>query len=582
MADYRYLPLLLSLSSLICGGSSTSAPFNTSGHYCESVSLRNFTRTNYTALYLSNSTSYVPNPSSTSTSASLADRPSIKTLSVSVPPSAIYSPQPWVDIDRRSVLRPSSTSTPSGLADQPSVMIIDMPVLSPWVHVSDPSVQATVGGQSTAPTNIPSSASLASTSASQADQSFTEIADVLVSSSLPTSSESLIQVTVDGHSTAPTNTSSPTSSLSASPSKTLVGETKATPDVSGTSPALPIDTSYKFQHTTAPFWPLTTSSRNLAVGNSKKSVANSSSLFAQQGTDFSVTASSNESPTGRSSAVTRSPTLNLSTPKSRNISSLRPPFMNFTPSVYKETFSSFSNASQTSNQTLVTSLFNISTPLGLRRNRSFYPPFANSSTNVLNTSINISSPVPTALFIHNSSDNSDLYPPRDLSRATKKPDCPPMKTSEAFNSPMNATESGTPGSGHQGDLYPPLEIACRAGEAAFFEFSEENIRKSEVIDWYARWTIEAREKYFEKLISLGEWRLFYRWWLLEYDFRCGYDFKGCLNAKNREDIQKIYPGEENRNLVRKIYFVTLMYEYLHQHTHMMEVGANVPCPTDFD
>ncbi len=49
----------------------------------------------------------------------------------------------------------------------------------------------------------------------------------------------------------------------------------------------------------------------------------------------------------------------------------------------------------------------------------------------------------------------------------------------------------------------------------------------------------------EKYNNLEEWRLFYRWWLQEYDFRCGYDFAGCLNAKNREDIQRIYPGEEN-------------------------------------
>ena len=286
--------------------------------------------------------------------------------------------------------------------------------------------------------------------------------------------------------------------------------------------------------------------------------------------------------TGRFSTASGTPTLSLSTPDSRNISSLHHLFMNFTsPSVHKETFLSFSVASH---QTLATtpSLFNISTPFGLWRNHSFYPPFANSSTNELDTSTNISRLVPTALFSHNSRDNSDLYPPTDLSQATTKPDCPPTKLSATFNSPINATQSGARESGDQGDLYPPLEIACRAGEAAFFEFSEENIRESEVIHWYARWTIEAREKYFEKLISLGEWRLFYRWWLLEYDFRCGYDFKGCLNAKNREDIQKIYPGEKNRNLVRKIYFVTLMYEYLHQHTHMMEVGANVPCPTDFD
>jgi hypothetical protein len=120
-------------------------------------------------------------------------------------------------------------------------------------------------------------------------------------------------------------------------------------------------------------------------------------------------------------------------------------------------------------------------------------------------------------------------------------------------------------------LYPPVEIACAARDSAFFEFSEENIRDSEVIEWYGRWSVEARDKFLENYIELGEWRLFYRWWLQEYDFRCGYDFAGCLNSKNREDIQRIYPGEENRNLVRRIYFITLMYEYLHQHTRMMEV-----------
>jgi hypothetical protein len=255
--------------------------------------------------------------------------------------------------------------------------------------------------------------------------------------------------------------------------------------------------------------------------------------------------------------------------------------------VHNETASLASNFSQASNYTLVNipTVFNLSTPRAPWENSSLYQLFTNTSTNSVEIAINVSSTVPVALLLHNSRDNSDLYPPTNLSQVTIKHSCPPPKLNSTFKLPTNATESRPVSprqSSDQTDLYPPVEIACKARDAAFFEFSEENIRDSEVIEWYARWSVEAREKYLEKFTNVGEWRLFYRWWLQEYDFRCGYDFAGCLNAKNREDIQKTYPGEENRNLVRKIYFVTLMYEYLHQHTHMIEVGGFVQRPTDFD
>ena len=74
----------------------------------------------------------------------------------------------------------------------------------------------------------------------------------------------------------------------------------------------------------------------------------------------------------------------------------------------------------------------------------------------------------------------------------------------------------------------------------------------------------------------GEWRLFSSWWLQEHDFRCGYDFSAYRNAKTRQEVHMIYPGEENRELARRIYFVNLMYDYLHDHTRMMEVSYIPP------
>jgi hypothetical protein len=172
------------------------------------------------------------------------------------------------------------------------------------------------------------------------------------------------------------------------------------------------------------------------------------------------------------------------------------------------------------------------------------------------TPMNVSSMVPIQASA-DKNENTDLYPP-DVSNVTIKHRC-----HQDLTRPLLPRQSSS-----EADMYPPLYIACDAG---YFEFSEENIEKSGVIDWYSRWTIEAREKYIDKYRDLGEWRLFYRWWLQEYDFRCGYDFASCTEEKSRQDIQKIYPGEENKNLARKIYFVTRMYEYMHQHTRMMDV-----------
>ena len=195
-------------------------------------------------------------------------------------------------------------------------------------------------------------------------------------------------------------------------------------------------------------------------------------------------------------------------------------------------------------------------------NGTQFPKWKNS-TALSAKLVNASIPIPPL------DDNKDLYPPTNLSYVTFKHNCQPLKFDETSRSRISRRLSRQINS--DGLSNSSSRTACWERDADFFEFSEKNILESEIFEWYARWTVEVMDKKPQQYTEHGEWRMFYRWWLQEYDFRCGYDFSACRNAKNREDVQKMYPGEENRELVRRIYFVTLMYDYLHDHTKMMQV-----------
>lgn len=370
-------------------------------------------------------------------------------------------------------------------------------------------------------------------------------------------------------------------------------------------------TSQKFQHTIDSLWP--NSSRALADGESYPPFHNSPTSFAVRTPNMSgmtpTKLPSNESQTNHPAAFfTRPANLSGTTVPALQSQDVRN-YNNLPSRLMKSLNTSGLIAMNLSSNVLNTSLsrgpwnndspyppcrnssalvnygmmnisefvLNTSLPRSPSQYGSVHPPFGNSSSISVGRPTNVSKPVPTGLLLHSSGDNSDLYPPTDFSNVTIKQNCTLQNLNLSSISRMNvlgrvSRRLSRRQASDNRDLHPQSWISCFQRDAEFFEFSEENIRSSEVIEWYGRWTVEARDKQPQKYTQHGEWRLFYRWWLQEYDFRCGYDFAVCRNAKNREDVQKMYPGEENRSLVRRIYFITLMYDYLHDHTRMMQVS----------
>ena len=112
-----------------------------------------------------------------------------------------------------------------------------------------------------------------------------------------------------------------------------------------------------------------------------------------------------------------------------------------------------------------------------------YPAFKKISSHERPT--NGSDSIPIELQLHRSRDNGDLYPPINSFNVTIKYSCYLPDISEAFR-PRHTTadkmlrRSRRRQASENDDLYPPRSCAQR--DVDFFEFTEENIRNSGVIE----------------------------------------------------------------------------------------------------
>ena len=118
-------------------------------------------------------------------------------------------------------------------------------------------------------------------------------------------------------------------------------------------------------------------------------------------------------------------------------------------------------------------------------------------------------------------------------------------------------------------------------EKHFFQFNAENFYCSNVVEWYANWTIQKQTdpewKAGEGKLG-GEWKLFAADFTDDYNFDCSAARASCMDVATRWELQRIHPGPENREKVRRIFFVFHLYSLMHDYENSMEVCYTLgPC-----
>jgi hypothetical protein len=103
----------------------------------------------------------------------------------------------------------------------------------------------------------------------------------------------------------------------------------------------------------------------------------------------------------------------------------------------------------------------------------------------------------------------------------------------------------------------------------YFHFTAENFYCSNVVEWYANWTIQKQTSPEWK--ELGEWKSFGSDFLQDYNLNCGAALATCHDTATRWELQRMYPGPENLERVRRIFFVLNMYNLFHEYESSMEV-----------
>ncbi|KAK0101373.1 hypothetical protein ONS95_006548 [Cadophora gregata] len=102
----------------------------------------------------------------------------------------------------------------------------------------------------------------------------------------------------------------------------------------------------------------------------------------------------------------------------------------------------------------------------------------------------------------------------------------------------------------------------------YFRFSSKNIILSRADDWYAAWTV-ARQNDTD-WAELGEWKLFAKDFAQTYNFECDLTFGACVNYPSLGDLQRMWPGAENRPLVRRIFFTFNRFAIAHGYVRAID------------
>jgi hypothetical protein len=129
------------------------------------------------------------------------------------------------------------------------------------------------------------------------------------------------------------------------------------------------------------------------------------------------------------------------------------------------------------------------------------------------------------------------------------------------------------------EIRPYNDFACDQDEPEildmeYYHFSEKNIADSKVFDWYASWSAEVQNDWtFEQF---GEWGAFAYHFMKTENFGCGIGMDTCKEGLTLYEIETMYPQARNRPLVRRIYFVHMMYEQTHSYTRALMVCLFAP------
>lgn len=118
-----------------------------------------------------------------------------------------------------------------------------------------------------------------------------------------------------------------------------------------------------------------------------------------------------------------------------------------------------------------------------------------------------------------------------------------------------------------GDAGPEPEIS----DKDYFEFASKNFDDSLVAVWYSLWTMLRQND--TNWNEMGEWRLFAYDWHNTKNFECSLSMTQCSGDRRLEGLLALYPGIENRPLVRRIYFVSRAYRIFHNYGNLVQVGA---------
>lgn len=108
----------------------------------------------------------------------------------------------------------------------------------------------------------------------------------------------------------------------------------------------------------------------------------------------------------------------------------------------------------------------------------------------------------------------------------------------------------------------------------YFEFTPKNFEDSLVVVWYSLWTMLRQND--TKWTEHGEWTLFASDWHNTKNFECALSMSQCMGDQRLEGLQALYPGMENRPLVRRIHFISRAYRIFHNYANLVQVGALYP------
>jgi hypothetical protein len=93
-------------------------------------------------------------------------------------------------------------------------------------------------------------------------------------------------------------------------------------------------------------------------------------------------------------------------------------------------------------------------------------------------------------------------------------------------------------------------------ETLFFEFNEFNIEESRVKDWFMAWTIT--KPHHPTFANHTELAAFTGQFLHSLNVDCNFWEHSCTGMITQQEIQRLYPGPENRTRARRIFFLTMM------------------------